>query len=335
MPNINDVARMAGVSKSTVSLAFNHPDRVHSSTLERVRQASIAVGYAADPLARTLARGRSSIIGMIVDDISVPFFSKVLSEFEKSAVAAGYLVIVSDAAGDVERELALLEHYAGLRVAGVALSPTGHGAEYTAQLKQFKMPMVCFDNRVADLNVDFVGSDNRLASSMITEHLIQLGHTRIAFVAGTPEMHTADERLAGYRETVERSGLKLDDSLVAPGRYDGEVAYSEAMKLLTRQDRPTAIITANNIMGFATLQAIQELGFQCPDQISLAMIDDAPWSNVITPKLTAVVQDTAELGRAVARLLLARISGQSELPLPPQQVVLPTKFVSGASCRRI
>jgi LacI family transcriptional regulator len=268
-------------------------------------------------------------------DISVPFFSNVLREMERSAGEEGHFVVIADSAGDVAREVALLEHFAGLRVAGVALSPSGWGREYAALLTQLKMPVMCFDNKVAGVPIDFVGSDNRLASSMLTEHLLQLGHRRIAFIEGTHNLYTAEERLAGYRATMAGDGVPIDESLIVKGQYSSDVAYSEVMRLLTRPDRPTAIIAANSVMGMAALQAIQELGFICPDQISLAMIDDTTWSNVITPRLTMVVQDTVELGKAVARQLLQRILDPATAAAAPRETYLPTRFVSGLSCRRI
>jgi LacI family transcriptional regulator len=335
MATIRDVAKMAGVSKSTVSLAFNHPTRVNAETLERIQQASHAVGYAADPLAQTLARGRSRIIGMIVGDISVPFFSNVLREVERSAVAAGYFVVVADSASDAERELALLDHFVGMRVAGVVLSPSGTGDDYLARLSRLKMPVVCFDNKIEGLDTDFVGSDNQLASAMLTEHLLRLGHRRIAFLEGTQDMFTADQRLLGFRATMSAGGAQIEESLVVRGEYEADIAYAEVMRLMTRPDRPSAIIAANSVMGMAALQAIQELGFRCPEQISLAMIDDTTWSNVITPKPTMVVQDTLELGRTVARRLFERILHPDLAIAPPKVDFLSTRFVPGQSCSKL
>lgn len=334
MATIRDVAAKAGVSKSTVSLAFSSPERVSRETLGKIRRASASVGYAADPLAQTLASGRSRIIGMIVADISVPFFSNVLREVERSAAAAGYFVVISDSGGDPNRELDLLNHYAGMRVAGVALSPCGFGDDYAARLGQIQIPTVCFDNQIPGLATAFVGSNNRLASSMLTAHLLQLGHRRIAFVSGSEHAYTAAERLAGYEQAMTSADVPLDKTLIVPGKYIREAAYAESMRLLTRADRPTAIIAANSVMGLATLQAMQELGFACPQQISLAMIDDTEWSAVITPKLTMVVQDTVELGRKLAsRLLSAILHPETQQPYAQEDLV-DVKFVPGQSCGR-
>ncbi len=333
MATIKDVALAAKVSKSTVSLALNTPDRVSPETLARIRAAARAVGYVVDPLAQTLASGRSRIIAMMVADISVPFFSNVLRELEEAAAENGYFVIVADSRGEIDRELALLDKFVGLRVAGVALSPNGNSKDYAEHLRRTNLPIVCFDQNVEGFDTDFVGSENRLAASMLTEHLLQLGHKRIAFIHGKPHFYTAQERLEGYLQSLRARGHQPDMSLVLHGDYSGAVAYQEAMKLLVRPDRPTAIVAANNIMGIAALQAIQEIGLRCPEDISLAMIDEPASSQVIRPKPTMVIQDTHEIGRILARRLLARIEARGNGPVGQVDLV-PVWFSPGNSSDR-
>jgi LacI family transcriptional regulator len=333
MTTIKDVALAAKVSKSTVSLALNTPDRVSPETLARIREAAQAVGYVVDPLAQTLASGRSRIIAMVVADISVPFFSNVLRELETAASESGYFVVVADSQGDSDRELALLDKFVGLRVAGVALSPSGNGKDYAEQLRRTKLPIVCFDNNVEGYETDFVGSENRLAGSMLTEHLLQLGHTRIAFIEGKRHNYTAQGRLEGYLQSLRARGHEPDLSLVLHGDYSGPAAYQGVMRLLVRPDRPTAIVAANNVMGIAALQAIQEIGLRCPEDISLAMVDDPASSQVIRPKPTMVVQDTREIGRILAVRLMARIEARGVAPVGKVDL-LPVWFFPGGSSAR-
>lgn len=330
MTTIKDVALAAKVSKSTVSLALNTPNRVSPDTLARIREAAQAVGYVIDPLAQTLASGRSRIIAMMVADISVPFFSNVLRELETAAAESGYFVVVADSRGESDRELVILDKFVGLRVAGVALSPSGNSSEYAAQLRRTNLPIVCFDQNVEGFDTDFVGSENRLAGSMLTEHLLQLGHRRIAFVQGKPNFYTAQGRLEGYLQSLRARGHEPDMSLVLKGDYSGPAAYQEVMRLLVRPDRPTAILAANNVMGIAALQAIQEIGLRCPEDISLAMIDEPASSQVIRPKPTMVVQDTHEIGRILARRLLARIEARGDVSVGETDLV-PVWFVPGRS----
>ena len=335
MATIRDVAKSAGVSTSTVSLAFSDPKRVGAKTLERIQRAAQELGYAADPLAQSLARGRSRLIALITPNVGNPFFGDIRRELENYAIEHDHFVLVSDSSGKATREREVLQHLVGLKVAGVVLAPNGHGKDYADFIQSFKIPIVCFDQRVDGIARDFIGSDNRLATAILTEHLLRLGHRRIAFIAGPEALYSARGRSTGFRETMTGADVDVDASFVVDGNYTIGGAYAQTMRLLTRPDRPTAIIAANNVMGLGALQAVQELGFRCPDDISLAMVDDLPWSNVITPKLTTVVQDTVKLGSIIAHQLLHRILSPEGAAEPPQDFILTPRFVPGASCRAI
>lgn len=334
MATIRDVARLADVSVSTVSLALSNPGRVSQKTLERIRTAVEAVGYVADPLAQSLARGRSRLIGLVVGNVGNPFFGDIRRELENYAIEHNHFVLITDSSGKPDRERALVEHLSGLKVAGLALAPSGHDREYVDFIRGLKIPTVCFDQKVAGIERDFVGSDNHLAGAMLTEHLLQLGHRRIAFIAGPKHMHTASERLRGFTDTMASAGVEVNPNLVVDGQFTRGAGYEAAMRLLIQPERPTAIIGANNAVSLAALQAMQELGFNCPDDISLAMIDDVQWSSVITPRITMVIQDTMKLGGIIARRILHRMSPEGAAD-PVQDFVLAPKFVPGSSCKRL
>lgn len=335
MATIRDVAKIADVSVSTVSLALSNPARVSPKTLERIREAVQTVGYVVDPLAQSLARGRSRMIGFVVGNVGNPFFGDIRRELENYAIEQDHFVLITDSSGKQDRERSLVEHLSGLKVAGLALAPSGHDQAYVDFVQGIKMPTVCFDQKVAGIERDFVGSDNRLAGAMLTEHLLQLGHRRIAFIAGPKHMHTASERLRGYMETMTSAGVEVNPNFIVDGQFTRSAGYEAAMRLLVQPERPTAIIGANNAVALAALQAMQELGFNCPDDISLAMIDDVQWSSVITPRITMVVQDTTKLGSIIARRLLHRIMSPDAAAAPPEDFVLSPKFVPGNSCKRL
>ena len=190
MSTIRDVARIAGVSISTVSLTLNDPDRVSAETKRKVADAAREVGHTANPIAQSLKRGKSRLIGMVVADITNPFFGQLLLEVERCAMEVDYLVIVSDTGGREASEKAFLAHLSGLLVSGIILSPCGlyHGpADHIAKLN---MPFVLFDHKLNEVQSDFVGTDNILASAMLTEHLIRLGHTRIGCIGGNAGLYT-------------------------------------------------------------------------------------------------------------------------------------------------
>lgn len=335
MATIRDVAKLAEVSVSTVSLAFSNPGRVSARTLERIRTAATEVGYVADPLAQSLARGRSRMIGFVVGNVGNPFFGDIRRELETYALEHQHFVLITDSSGKTDRERDLIEHLIGLKIAGLALAPSSFGPDYVEFIRSIKVPMVCFDQKVAGIERDFVGSDNFLAGAMLTEHLLQLGHRRIAFIAGPQHMHTAAERYRGFVETMASAGVEVNPNYVVDGQFTRSAGYEAAMRLLIQPERPTAILGANNAVALAALQAMQELGFNCPDDISLAMIDNVQWSSVITPRITMVVQDTLQLGNIIARRLLHRITNAEAIHEPPQDFVLAPKFVPGNSCRKI
>jgi LacI family transcriptional regulator len=334
MSTIRDVARLAGVSISTVSLTLNAPDRVSADTRRKVADAARDVGYSANPIAQSLKRGRSRLIGMVVSDITNPFFGSLLREIERCAMEADYLVIVCDTAGREAHERSILNHLSGQMAAGVILSPCGNYRGVADHISGLSMPCVLFDQKLAEIQCDFVGTDNRLASAMLTEHLIRLGHRRIGYIGGTSGLFTSENRQRGFVEAMEASGLTVDPELIMDGRYAGEQGYEAAMRLMTRNaGRPTAILAASNVMAIGALQACNDLSISCPQDVSLAGIDDVPWSSVIRPRITMAVQPVEDMARSAIRILLDRIAGLDPAEVPFRDVVSAPKLVIGESTR--
>lgn len=331
MATIRDVARLAGVSISTVSLALNGTGPVSADTHRKVWDAAKAVGYTPNPLAQSLKIGRTRMVGMVVGDISNPFFGRLLKEVERSMIEHGHLLLVSDSGVDPERERAILDTLVAQRVAGIILTPVGTSREHVEFLKSLKTPLVLLDHKLSGIDVDTVTSDNLLASAMLTEHVIRFGHRRIAHIAGNKGLWTAERRKDGFRSTMAAAGLEVDESLIVDGDFNGERAYAETMRLLTRPDRPTAIIAANNVMALGALQAMIDLGFRCPEDVSLLTVDDVPWGNVIQPRITMVAQDVDEIARVTSELLIERIRAGGA-PLPARDRVLIPRLVIGQSC---
>ena len=332
MATIHDVAGLAGVSISTVSLALNRPERVSVETRRKVAEAARQVGFSANPIAQSLKRGTSRLIGLVVADITNPFFGRLLREIESCAAEAGYMVVVNDTHASDDQERAILTLLQGQRAAGVILSPHGAGPDHADLIRTLGMPVVLFDHRLQGLDCDYVGTDNRLAAAMLTEHLIRLGHRRIAFIGGLPGVYTAIGRREGYVSTLEAHGLPVDPGLIVDGNYTGEGSYAATLQLLTRPtDRPTAILAASNLMAIGALQACNELGVSVPGEVSLAGIDDVPWSDVISPRITCAVQQVDEMARAACRMLMERIQSRSAEPLPPRDLVFSPQFQIRAS----
>jgi LacI family transcriptional regulator len=331
MATIRDVAKMAKVSISTVSVALKDGSQVTPKTLKRITDAAEAVGYTPNPVAQSLKAGRSRLIGVVVGSLQNPWFGDLMAGIEETALKHHHLVTLSESRMDLTREREIIDALSGHRVGGIIMSPHLPTAEHLAFLSSLKTPLVVFDHKIEGLRTDFVGIDNELAMAMLTSHLLRLGHRRIGHIAGQNGLWTAEQRKKGFRATLVAAGIEPDESLIVDGQYDGAVAYDQTMRLLTRPDRPTAIITANNLMALGALQAINDLSFKCPEEISLASIDSVPWGSVIHPQLTVVVQPIAEMAHAATAFLMDRINTPGSESIPPREKIFIPKFITGHS----
>ncbi len=329
MNKIQDVARRAGVAKSTASLTFSQPERVSEQTRKRVWEAATALGYKPNALAQSLRAGRSNLIGLVMADTRNPFNGEILQQVQEAALEHGHMVVASTTNDDIDRERKVLDQLAALRVAGILLVPHSSGADFNRYLEGLKPAIGLIDHHLDGLNADLVTSDNLLGASILTEHLIRFGHRRIAHIAGSPGIWTSAQRVEGYRRALQAAGIVADASWIVEGDYRGQSGYEQTMRLLTRSDRPTAIFAANNFMALAALKAMGDLGVRCPEEVSLVSFDDVPWGDVVKPRLTCVVQPVAEIAHLSVKWLLQRIAGQDAGP-PRQKLFIP-KFIRGDS----
>lgn len=335
MANIREVAKRAGVSIATVSAALNDSRPVSAETRQRVWAAAGAVGYSPNAVARSLRSGTSRLIGLVIGDIANPFWGAIVRVVEKVALAGKYSIIVCNTDDDEERELAMLDQLRAQHVAGILLTPIGRGADYLRRLESRNLPpLVTLDQHVPGLARDFVGVDNRAAARMLTEYLLRLGHRRIAVISGREGLWTADERFAGVIETLREAGVPVDPTLCVQTAYRGDSAHAATVLLMTRTDRPTAIIGGNNVIALGALQAIVDLGFRCPADVSVAGIDDIPWSGLVRPRITTVAQPIEEISRVAIEWLLERIAA-ARAAAPPRAMVFQPRFISGDSCRDV
>jgi LacI family transcriptional regulator len=333
MANIRDVAKHAGVAIATVSAALNESASVSEETRKRVWAAVEAVGYTPNAVARSLRLGKSRLIGLAMSDISNPFCGAMVRTMESAANAAGYSIIVCTTDDDVKREHTVLAQLRAQHVAGIILSPVGRKADYAGLLESRNFPpMVTVDHKVPGLAVDFVGVDNRAAARMLTQYLLRLGHRRIAMITGTPGVWTAEERLAAFLETMQAADAPVDPSMCVSGNYRGDAAYEVAKPMMMSSDRPTAIVGANNVMALGALQAILDLGFHCPADVSLVGIDDVPWGGLVRPRVTTSAQPVADIASAATACLLERMTAGADIQIPPRDIVFQPQFLSGDSC---
>jgi LacI family transcriptional regulator len=332
VPTMAAVAAEAKVSIFTVSAVLNGTAQVSEERRLRVEKAIESTGYKRNSVARSLKTGRTMTIGVIVGDITNPFYTDMVAVIQPALHRAGYAVMLC--CDDVERMQA--EHIALLRdrmVDGLIISPVGEDAPLQAALRGIQIPVVLVDRMIGGTHYDTVVLDNRAAVSEAMQYLLSLGHRRIGIIAGEPDTYTGRERVEGYTAALERAGARVDRELIQLGGWRVEEAYNAALRLLTMRNRPTALFAANNHMAIGTMKAVRDLGLNCPEEVSVIGLDDFPWAEAFTPQLTTIAQPVRQFGEVSARLLLQRLNGSARKG--QSAVVLKGELRVRTSCRPV
>ena len=329
---IRDVAERAGVSAMTVSRVINESPRVSRETRRRVKEAVAELGYVPNRLARSLSARKTGALGLIVPDVANPFFTLVVRGAEQVAWRSGYHVILCNTQGDLDREREYLEDMIAFQVEGVLLAPVGDRSRPNLRaLGHNRVPFVLVDRSVAGLETDLVQGDSVAGARRLVEHLIALGHTRIAMLTETNEVSTARDRLQGYRDALEAEGIPLSEQLVAETiAIDPGNAFEATRRLLELSERPTAIFAVNNIAALGVVEAARAHGLAIPDDLALVCFDDLEYASRLSPFLTVMAQPAETFGTIATQLLLDRIAGQAGDRR--RVVVLPADFVLRESC---
>ncbi|WP_295952471.1 LacI family DNA-binding transcriptional regulator [Rhodoferax sp.] len=304
---MNDVARAARVSVSTVSHVINGTRRVDTETEQAVRLAIQSVGYIPNSLARSLARSATSTIGVAISTFSNHYFTDIVRAMDAECEKAGLMMLFSDTHDDPEQELRVIQAFHQRRVDGIVLAPTNDGQLRSLHyLEANHIPTVLVDHLLPSA-FDQVGVENAQAIQLLVKHLIGHGHRRIGFVAGAAWNSTTDERLAGYRLALQAAALPFDPSLVVCGESSIEPARLATHQLLALAQRPTAIVASNNLMTLGTMRALREADIQIPQHMAFGGMDDFDWADLFTPPLTVAAQPLEAIGTAAMRQLIERI----------------------------
>ncbi|MCC7372417.1 MAG: LacI family DNA-binding transcriptional regulator [Chloroflexi bacterium] len=327
---IIDVAREAGVSTTTVSHVLNDTRPVAVATRQRVLAAIERLHYEVNSLAQGLKRDRSHTIGLLITDISNPFFTSLVRGIEDVANAAGYSVILCNTDEDPRKELTYLSMLRRKRVDAILMAPTGTRQPAVDRLVELGFPLVCFDRPPPGAPCDAVLVDNVRGAWEAVNHLVELGHTRIGVISGLAGVGTTNERLAGFHQALADRGIRADPDLVRLGNSRLDGGYREMLALLDLPRPPSAVFSTNNLMTIGALLALQARQVRVPDDLAIVGFDDFDWAIVLRPRLTSVAQPTYEIGATAARMLLERIEGGGGKE--PRHVVLPTRLIVRESC---
>jgi LacI family transcriptional regulator len=325
---IADVAAEAGVSVATVSKVINDRYGVAEQTSANVRAVIERLGYTSSLVAQSMRSRRSNVFAILVSDIE-PFSAELLKGAARGVRGTGYdLVVFSDCgqrkdqAGWEQRSLARV---GALTDGAILVTPTS--VDVTVSV-----PVVAVDHNVRSRTMATVDSDNLSGAIAAAEHLIGLGHCRIGFLAGRPDLESARLREQGYARALEAAGIAFDPGLVRIGGYQPETARDGARELLLHTPRPTAIFAANDASAIETITVARSLGLHVPGDLSVVGFDNVPESALCEPPLTTVEQAIQQMGYEAVQLLLGLVDDPSA---EPAQVVLPTRLVERSSCRAV
>lgn len=309
MATIKDVAARAGVSVATVSHVLNGTRKVAPATVARVCQAMEELGYQPNGIARALRTRITHVIGVLISDITNPFFATLVRGVEDAAREMGYSVIVCNSDEDAKKEGLYLKVLVERRIDGVIIAPTGDGSNLTVlDLANYKVPLVFVDRKPKNLQADAVLSDNVGGAYQAVKHLIERGHRRIGIVLGIPGTTTTEERFAGYCKALQESGLKVEKDLVVWGGYRFEGGCRAMAELLNLAQPPTAVFSTNNQMTLGVLARLWKQKIKIPKEMAVVGFDDFDWAEFIDPPLTVVVQHPYKLGYEAAKVVLRRLA---------------------------
>lgn len=325
MYTMRDVARLAGVSTSTVSAVINGTVAVSEERKKSVMTAMAALDYHPDEVARSLKTGRTNVIGVVIPDITNAFYPEVIRGVEEAARQAGFGVLLCDSSEDAQNEAKHLAMLSARRVDGVLLACCANSRAFDATIRR-RFPMVFVDRIPPGTTDNTVSSDNVDAGYMATKHLIKLGHERIAMTVGNLLLSPHRDRLEGFRKAMQESNLPVRDEYLVGGGMEIEDGRTAGLQLLHASPAPTAIVGCNNKLLLGLLESIEERKKKIPSQLSVVGFDDYVWNRYVTPGLTVIAQATSEMGRCAFELLHQLISVDTKEVLPNSQVRLKTEL---------
>jgi len=308
--SIKDIARIANVSSSTVSRALQNSHLISRGTAERIQHIAKESGYRASAIARGLVTQKTKTIGVVVTTIADPFVSEVVNGIEECGNDHGYSVFLANSNADPERETRVVHSFSERRVEGVVVTSSRVGALYRPLLSEMRIPIVLINNQHPGEFVNSVLIENVKGSSDVTNHLIQLGHRRIAYLGDRFGYQSDMERLTGYRDALERAGLPFTPELVVHGDGKCEGGMSGVEVLLNLPKPPTAIFCYNDMTALGALRQLNLRKICVPRDISLIGFDDLFIASYTQPPLTTVRQPRRLMGRLAMESLLKLLAGE-------------------------
>lgn len=330
------IADELGVSVTTVSRALGGEARryrIGRETEQKVRELARSLGFAPNHLARSLRLKKTATVGLVIPDVSNPFFAGIARQIALGAGQYQYSIIVCDSQDNENREIESLDLLRARGVEGIVLCPVGRSAEHLAAFENGQLPIVLVDRYFPGLRLPYVASDNFAGAKEATNHLIENGHRRIVCLQGLRGTSPNENRVAGYRAALLDRQMPIDEALIAGDSFGEENGYVTTKLLLRSAGGFTAIFAMSNLISLGVIRALAEEGVRIPDDVSLVSFDDQPYSAYLASPMTVVSQRSAEMGKIAVKMLFDRI--QSPEHAVEGGILLPTSLVVRESVRKL
>ncbi len=331
-PTLKQVAEKAGVSLGMAGRVLGNYGYYSKSTKKKVLDASKAINYTPNVIARSLRTRLTKTIGVLISDITTFFWTTLVRGIQDKAGKAGFSVILCNSDEESENERLYLSTLFERNVDGLIVSPTLHNHSYLKKLARGMVPIVLVDRRVKGLRVPTIKTDNQAGAYEAVNHLIALGHDRIAIITGIAGVETSDERFAGYRKALEEKGIPFRKTLIKEGNFQKDQALAATKELLRMKRTPSAIFVCNEPMVSGCILALKESGLRIPEDIAVIGFDDPVWASYTNPPLTTVSQPSYTIGILAFDYVLAQISNIKKDRKYLEDVILKPTLVIRESC---
>ncbi len=324
---MKDVAKKAGVTPAIVSRVINDDPSlfIREETRNRVLEAVKSLGYRPNAIARSLRTKTTGTIAMVIPDITNPFFPEIIKGVQRAVSQKAFSLILGNTEDDIAKQREYIELLVEKQIDGVLLASLHTDDESIDLLERYHIPYVLVNRITKDIQSPFVIVDDVYGAKLAVEHLVQLGHKKIAHISGPLYIDTGLQRLEGYRKTLNNFGIEFFSEYVVESKFDEEGGYSAMKRLLSLEDRPTAVFAANDLIALGALTAISEQELKVPDDISIVGFNDIWIAQKVSPPLTTIKFALFDMGYIASEMLIKKIQGEvvaeKRIILEPELVV--------------
>jgi len=337
---IRDIAKKANVSATTVSRVLNDSGYVKEETKQAILKAIEELNYVPSAVARSLSKSETNTIGVVVPDLSNPFFSDIVRGINNKADETDFTILLMDTNEDhLDKEVRYLKMLKEQRIRGLIITPTSektsYSSDYVKLLRSLGVPIVLIDRDIKRSTFDGVFADDYNGSSEAFQVLIDEGHTEIGIIAGPTTSRPGRERLKAYRDTLEANEIAIKDCFIKHGDFKLQSGYELTMEFLNQEEKPTAIFASNNMMGMGCVKAIYAMGLRIPEDISLIVFDGVEIFDIMNLPISVITRPTVRMGELAMEILYDRIMNDPDALDVTRRLTLNTKLVLKGSEKKL